>query len=473
MSQYPLKNKVIAVSLAALTLCLAPSAWGADVRALENDFTKVAETVGPAVVTVAMERTGKVKIFGPDQIFRNYFGQLPEREVKQQGLGSGVIFDKRGYILTNQHVIEGASSIAVILPDGRAFPAKLLGEDRRRDIAVLKIEGENIPVAELGSSDKLKPGQWAIAIGNPFGHIVKSPQPTVTVGVISALHRSLPVANQASDRIYVNLIQTDAAINIGNSGGPLCDLNGKVIGINVAMLGQSGGNVDIGFAIPIDTVKSVLDDLISGKKIAYGWIGIGAQDITPEMAKYFGLDSTTGALVAAIDNNGPGAKAGLKAGDVVLKFNGEAVNGSQSLIDKINNSKVGGAATLDIMRDKKPSVIRVIVGLRPDNRPIAPETEKAPLGRESKAEWRGMRVSSVTDELAKKLNISDRRGVVITDMASEGAAYAAGLRPGDVIREINRRGIIGVNDFAVVARAVKGNALVRTDKGYYIVGEGN
>jgi serine protease Do len=492
MSLSSSKLKLIAVSVAALLPCLAINAAGMDAKGLESDFTKVAGKVGPAVVTVAMERTGTVMVFGPgqpfiqrpgpqlppgqdpfEQFFKSYFGQLPQREFKQQGLGSGVIFDKRGYVLTNQHVVEGANKITVILPDSRAFPAKLLGEDKRRDIAVLKIEAQDLPVAELGDSDGLKPGQWAIAIGNPFGHIVRSPQPTVTVGVVSALHRSLPIANQAAERSYVNLIQTDAAINPGNSGGALCDLNGKVIGINVAMLGQGGGNVNIGFAIPINTVKSVLNELISGKTIAYGWIGVGAQNITPDMAQYFGLSSTAGAMIAAIDNTGPAARAGLKVGDIILKFNGEIVKNNQDLIDMINNSRPGDKAALDVIKDKKPSRVRVEIESRPEDRGAGVAAgPEVPAAKESGSEWRGGKVSPITDELARELNIQDRSGVVIVEMSSQGLMYNAGLRPGDVIREINRIQIRGADDFANVTRSLKGNALVRTDKGYYIVEEG-
>lgn len=383
-------SNMIAALAAALFISLPLSAMAADVRGLQDDFIKVGEEVGPAVVTVVMERTGKVMLFGPgqaffqrpgprfpqgqdpfEQFFQNYFGQLPQKEFKQQGLGSGVIFDKRGYILTNMHVIEGANKISVILPDGRAFPANVLGADKRRDIAVLKIEGSDLPVAELGDSDNLKPGQWSIAIGNPFGHIVRSPQPTLTVGVISALHRSLPIANQSAERSYVNLIQTDAAINPGNSGGPLCDIEGKVIGINVAMLGNPGASVNIGFAIPINTVKSVLDELIRGEKIAYGWLGLGAQDLNPDTVKLYGLNSTSGALIAGIDNSGPAAKAGLKSGDIVIGFNGEPINNSRDLVDKINNTKPGARVTLELIRDRRVGRIQTMVESRPEDRQAA------------------------------------------------------------------------------------------------------
>jgi serine protease Do len=450
----------------------------ADLRTVESGFENVIDTVGPAVVTIAMERTGKIiqqapLVQGPfNQYFRNYFGQNIEREVKQQGLGSGVIFDKSGYILTNQHVIEGASKITVILPDNRAFPAIVLGEDRRRDLACLKIDAAGLPAAEFGDSDKVRAGQWAIAIGNPFGHVVQSPQPTITVGVVSALHRSIPFANQAMDRSYVNLIQTDAAINPGNSGGPLCGIDGKVIGINVAMLNQGGGIVDIGFAIPINTVKLVLGDLMSGKKIAYGWMGIGAQDITPEMAKYLGLVSTSGTLIPVIDSAGPAAKAGLRPGDVILRFNGEDVKNSQGLMDKISATMVGDVVNLDIIRDKRPDKIRVVIGPRADIQASAGIGAQVVEAKDVTADWRGMRVSAVTDDLAARLGLADKSGVVVTDMSSQGAAFFSGLRPGDVIKEINRQQINTIGDFRKATTSFKGNVLVQTGKGYYIVEEG-
>jgi serine protease Do len=474
-----LKNKTVIAGLviAALSAPLSVSAYGADLRGVESDFEKVIENVGPTVVTVAMERTGKIIqqvpiVQGPfNQYIRNYFGQNIEREFKQQGLGSGVIYDKRGFILTNQHVIEGANKITVILPDSRAFPAQVLGEDRRRDLAVLKIEAPDLPVAELGDSDKIKQGQWAIAIGNPFGYIVRSPQPTITVGVISALHRSLPVFNQALDKSYVNLIQTDAAINPGNSGGPLCDINGKVIAINVAMLNQGGGNVDMGFAIPINTVKAILGELESGKKIASGWMGIGAQDISPEMANYLGLSSAAGAMIAAIENTGPAARAGIRPGDVVVRFNGDVINNTMDLMDKINKTTVDEVIDIDVVRDKKPVTIKVTIGPRPEGQTVILKQEEAKTAKGLTADWRGLRVSGVTDELAARLSLTSRNGVVITDMSTQGAAYSAGLRPGDVIKEINRQPISTIDDFKKAIAVLKGNALIQTEKGYYIVEE--
>ncbi|HDN85752.1 MAG TPA: trypsin-like serine protease, partial [Candidatus Omnitrophica bacterium] len=260
------------------------------IRDLEEATIKVAEKVGKAVVsisTVVRKKMGRWEFEPPfeDEFFRRFFeeffGEFP-RERKEIGLGSGVIIDKDGYILTNEHVIQGAEEIKVRLPDGREFKAEVKGVDKRSDLAVIKINAHNLPVAELGDSDNLKIGQWVVAIGNPFGFAIESPQPTVTVGVISALHRYLPRIGKR-ERFYDDLIQTDAAINPGNSGGPLVDLNGKVIGINVAIITTSGGYEGIGFAIPINRAKRILGKLIRGEKILYGWLGITIQDLNEDL----------------------------------------------------------------------------------------------------------------------------------------------------------------------------------------------
>ena len=331
---------------------------------IENAFTKVAEKVGPAVVTIYVDKVGRVALIGPNKVIaedeqtrefmKNFFGNIPQAEFKQQGFGSGVIIDKVGHILTNQHVINGANKITVILPDGRSFEAEVEGEDKRGDIAVLKIEAPDLPSAELGDSDSLKAGQWSIAIGNPFGNVVKSPQPTVTVGVISALHRSLPVTGQSVERSYLDLIQTDAAINIGNSGGPLCDLNGKVVGINVAMFSQGGGNTGMSFAIPVNRAKRILADLIKGRRVVYGWLGIGVQEAA---------GNSGGAVVAIVQKDSPAEASGLKAGDVIKTYGGEPVKGVKDLVSRINYSKVGEKVPIGISREGKTKTLMATIGV--------------------------------------------------------------------------------------------------------------
>ncbi|MFH1245641.1 MAG: trypsin-like peptidase domain-containing protein, partial [Candidatus Omnitrophota bacterium] len=317
-------------------------------QALENSFVKVAKEAGPAVVSISTERVekmssprGSFNFFGDDefeqffdQYFKDFFGEIPEREYKQKGMGSGFIIDAEGYILTNQHVVQDADKITVTLPDGRNCAAELKGSDMRSDLAVIKIEAQNLPVLKLGDSDGVRIGQWAIALGNPYGFAVGSAEPTVTVGIISALNRSLPQMYQS--RNYTDLIQTDAAINPGNSGGPLVNIKGEAIGINVAIFTTSGGNVGIGFAIPINDAKQILTRLISGEKVLYGWVGLSVQDMDEQLAEYFGISDRQGALVMKVLEGSPAQKAGFKEGDVIKKFAGQACMDVKSLLREIN-----------------------------------------------------------------------------------------------------------------------------------------
>jgi serine protease Do len=456
-------------------------------RDLKNAFVKVAEKVGPAVVSISSERVQKIPgrrqfYFGPhgqspfgddffDDFFRDFFGDMPDREYKQTGLGSGVIIDAEGYILTNEHVIGGAEKITVNLSDGRAFKATLKGTDPRSDLAVIKIEAKKLPYAELGDSDLVETGEWAVAIGNPFGFAVNSPKPTVTVGVVSAVHRSLPglPGGGAGERSYLDLIQTDAAINPGNSGGPLCDLNGKVIGINVAIVSTTGGYQGVGFAIPSNTARAIVGDLIKGKKIVYGWLGISAQDITDDMVKFFGLTEKTGVIVSGVLKDGPAQRAGIKAGDLILKIDGEAMSSSKDVVRKVGAKKPGEKITLDILRDKKPMQVVVAAGERPAE--TEAEEEGGPAQAEGKKEfaWRGIKVTNITADMAKRNNIEDRQGALVISVEPESPAYEAGLRRGDIIREINRMPTATKAEFEKAASKVKGDALVRTDKGYLVV----
>ena len=265
---------------------------------MQQHFVDVAKRIGPAVVSISTEVTEKVQMQSRDemfnQFFEDFFGQMPQREFKQRGLGTGVIINADGYILTNEHVVHGADKVTVTLPDGREFKGETKGADIRSDLAIVKIAAKNLPFAELGNSDAVKIGHWAIAIGNPFGFAVGGNEPTVTVGVISAIHRSI---RGPMDRDYSDLIQTDAAINPGNSGGPLVNLDGKVIGINAAIFSTTGGYQGLGFAVTSNKAKAILDQLIQGKKIRYGWLGVNVQPVTQELADYFKLDSKEGDLI--------------------------------------------------------------------------------------------------------------------------------------------------------------------------------
>ncbi len=440
---------------------------------LEAQFVEVSRRVGPAVVSIATEVTERMRIrrgassLGPfsgfeedffDRFFEDFFGSQPEREFKKRGLGTGVIIDADGYILTNEHVVHGADKMTVHLPDGREFKGKLQGADLRSDLAVIKIEAKNLPMVQLGDSDRVKSGQWAIAVGNPFGWAVGSAEPTVTVGVVSALGRSIQVGR--ADRDYTELIQTDAAINPGNSGGPLVNLAGEVIGINVAIFSTTGGYQGVGFAIPSNRAKAVLGDLILGKKVLYGWLGINVQDVTEELAQHFGLESKEGVIVAKVLPDSPGDQGGLKDGDVIRVYDGQPVKEVRDLLKRISQTPVGKRVTLGVLRDNRPVKVTVEIGERPG------ESELEDKAGET---WRGMTVGPLTPELAERLGLPEKAGVVIRGVEPGSAAEEAGLREGDLIFGINRLLIDSVADFQKVTRAVQGEALLKTSRGYVIL----
>ena len=445
-----------------------------DEQALENSFVRVAQEVGSAVVSISTEHTEKIgpqryfRFFGDeeferyfDQFFRDFFGEIPEREYTQRGLGSGFIIDEEGYILTNQHVIQNADKITVTLPDGRKFEAELKGSDLRSDLAVIKIKAHNLPVVELGNSDEIKIGQWAIAVGNPYGFAVGSAEPTITVGIVSALNRSLPQASKR--RNYIDLIQTDAAINPGNSGGPLANLRGEVIGINAAIFSPSGGNIGIGFAIPINTAKDILARLIAGEKILYGWLGISVQDLNEELAKYFGLTEPQGALVVKVLKTSPAEDAGFKEGDVIRKVAGKQIKDVRGLLREIGRTEVGRVINLEIIREKRVLTLRAKIGQRPEDfEEVLQASEKI---------WRGMEVSEITSELARRYAITEEQGIVVSYVEPQSRASEAGLSPGDVIISINNQRIKNMKDYESVIKTVKGNALIRADKGFKILKE--
>lgn len=447
----------------------------------ENAFIKVAEEVGPAVVSVSTERVERMRVrfyegpFGRDdffdQFFRDFFGELPEREFKERGLGSGVIIDKDGYVLTNEHIISNAEKIAVTLPDGREFKGTLKGKDPRSDLAIIKIDAKNLPVAKLGDSNDVKIGQWAIAIGNPFGFMVHSPKPTVTIGIISALERSLPrIAGR--DRDYTGLIQTDAAINPGNSGGPLVNIKGEVIGINVAIFSTSGGYQGVGFAIPINTAKDIVDTLIAGKKVLYGWLGVSVQEIDQKLAEYFNLPDEEGVLAAKVLPNSPAEKGGLKEGDIIRRFDGKNVKDLKSFLDMVTKAKVGSKVKIAIIRNSRPMAVDVEIGERPttveigEGPSVVEEPGEIPA---TKGAWRGLDVRDITPELAQRYHIRQNRGVVVINVEPDSPADEAGIIIGDVIDSINNEPIQNTADYNRVTQAIKGNTLVRTARGYTVI----
>jgi serine protease Do len=465
--------------------------------ALDNGFEgaieRVASSVGNAVVSISTEQNEKMggkryffrspnggNPFGGnssnDEFFRkffdDFFGDMPEREYKRIGLGSGFIIDPDGTILTNQHVVNEADKVTVTLPDGREFKAEIKGQDSRSDLAVIKINAKELPSLKLGDSSGLHIGQWVVAAGNPFGFALQNPEPTVTAGVISALHRSLGRA-MASDKNYNDLIQTDAAINPGNSGGPLVNLKGEVVGINVAIFSTTGGNQGIGFAIPSNSAKRVLAKLISGKTIQYGWLGITVQDLTQDLAKYFGLSDKNGVLVVSVLADGPAAKSGIKSGDIIKQVGDARINSVKELLTVVGNTDVGKKLSIRVLRDKKEASMDVIVGARPGEEQLSGEQDESGMPRKGgpAAAWRGLAVSEIDSEAARRLNLEEKAGVLVMAVKPNSPAEDAGIVPGDVIVEINRQKVAGFADYRRIIKELKGDALVVTARGYVILKE--
>ena len=330
-----------------------------------NAIVTAAQRAKPAVVSIGVTITRTYRPLDPfyddffDSFFRDFFYPRRYRQ-KIPRIGSGFIFDERGYILTNQHVINGAEEITLTLSDGREFKGKLVGEDKACDIAVIKIDGENLHCVELGDSDKLITGEWAIAIGNPFGNLIEESQPTVTVGVISATNRSFrPETSQK--HIYRDMIQTDAAINPGNSGGPLVNAEGRVIGINTFIFTRSGGSLGIGFAIPINRTKRVVEELIRYGKVRPVWYGFQAQDVTPEFAQALDLQRARGIIVTYVERGSPAQRAGLAKGDVILEADGRRIADAEDAKLMFYSHLVGDSLTITVLRKGKRLKLEMVL----------------------------------------------------------------------------------------------------------------
>jgi len=357
-----------AVLLVAAAACAWPHASAAGDSVADsrrNAITRAAERAGAAVVSVSVIQTQVVQespFFSllPDEFFERFYPPLQYRR-EVPGLGSGFLVNKDGYILTNAHVAQGARQIKVTLTDGRQFEAKLVGMDTGYDLAVLKIEGQDLPAAALGNSDDLIVGEWAIAIGNPFGFLLNDTKPSVTVGVVSATRRDIkPEAGMTS--VYKNMIQTDAAINPGNSGGPLVNSLGEVIGINTFIFSKSGGSIGLGFAIPINTAKKVFDEIVQYGRVRSVWIGVQVQDLTPYLAQGLGLTDRDGVVVSKVDRGSPAAKAGIVPGDIIRKVNGEKIRNSDEAGRSIFGAGVGDQVTLTVERDRKQRDVVLVLG---------------------------------------------------------------------------------------------------------------
>ena len=473
---------LLTVFLSILLVCSSYADPPKEALSLQDAFVKVSKEAGQAVVSISTEHTERYQTrYYPfaqleDQFFNEFFNDFfmegPEREFKRIGLGSGFIIDKEGYILTNEHVVRGADKITVTLPDGREFKGSLTGSDTYSDLAVIKIEPKGeLPFVKLGDSDNVRIGHWAIAIGNPFAFAVKNPEPTVTVGVVSALHRGLPATDKRT-REYSDLIQTDAAINPGNSGGPLVNIYGEVIGINVAIFTLSGGSEGIGFAVPVNAANKILNDLKQGKKVLYGWLGVIIQDMDASLASYFSLSDKSGVLISRIVEASPAEKAGLKAGDIIVSLDDEKLKNTQDLIRTLLKKSIGEKVTLGVIREQKVYTAIVEIGERPEEKPIVaqknPEQEAPQKPIKS---WRGLEISDITAEIAQRFKLKAGSGVIVAAVQPGSPAENAGIRPGDVIYEINRVPIKGIREYLASINKTSGDVLIGTYRGYVVLKE--
>ncbi len=420
-----------------------------------SGFTEVAKAVTPAVVNITTSGVEKIADSGNSRDrMEEFFGSpwgpfgprrfgppMEPRERRDGGQGSGVIVAPDGYVLTNNHVIAGARTVTVTLPDKREFKGRIVGTDPKTDIAVIKIDGSNLPTIPWGDSSKLQVGEYVLAIGNPFGL-----NSTVTLGIVSALGRGRMGITQ-----YEDFIQTDAAINPGNSGGALVNTRGELVGINTAIFSQTGGYQGVGFAVPTTMSKPIYESLIKTGKVVRGYLGVGIQDLTPDLAKSFGVSDGKGAVVTEVKEEGPADRGGLKQGDVITMFQGAAIDDAVALQRAVTRTPVGSNATVTVIRDGRKKDLTVSVGELPDSTQVA----KAETGGTDHP-LAGLAVQDLDRNTAQELGLKGKlQGVVVMSVEPDSSAERAGLMPGDVIREINKQPVTSAKDYDRVAADLK------------------
>jgi serine protease Do len=432
--------------------CLAAPAFAqkSETRLVPLDFSRLSEIASPAVVNIRTVKTTKGEgsrfrrfqrnPWGKDHpfndFFERFFGDNPQPEFKQRSLGSGFIIDKDGYIVTNNHVIEDADQIKVKLKNGQEFEAEIVGRDANTDIALIKLtSAQELPFVKLGDSTKLKVGDWVMAIGNPFGL-----EHTVTAGIVSAKGRVI------GSGPYDDFIQTDASINPGNSGGPLLNLQGEVVGINTAIVATGQG---IGFAIPMNLARGIIEQLIARGEVTRGWLGVAIQDLTQELAEYYDIPDEKGVLVTDVFPGDPAEKAGIKPKDVVIEVNGKKVTTSRELSRTIADIGIGERAKILVLRDGKKKTFKVKIAKREESKLTARRTPQ------EEGDELGIRVTDVTSEIARRFNLTAAEGVVVTGVESGSKGSEAGIAVGDMIKEINHRTIKTVKDYQSVLKQIQ------------------
>ena len=445
-----------------------------------SSFSPVVKKVAPSVVNVFTTKTVRnpmpeITPFFDDPFFRRFFGspfgdnegRRQPRTFKERSLGSGVIVTKDGYILTNNHVVDGADEIKVARDkDKKQFTAKVVGRDPRTDIAVLKIDAKDLPFIMFADSDKIDVGDVVLALGNPFGV-----GQTVTMGIVSATGRG-----GMGIEDYEDFIQTDAAINPGNSGGALVDAEGRLVGLNTAILSRSGGNQGVGFAIPANLARSVMDQLIEKGKIERGFLGVGIKDLTPELARQFKVpDNAGGALVTQLEDRSAAAEAGVQSGDVIIELNGTPVKDRRNLQLMVGRLSPGDKVSLKVLRDGKEKTFTVALKEMPEQKLVSANNE--PGDNESDA-LNGVTVGDIDSAARSQFNIPDRvKGALITEVDPDSASYEAGLRPGDVIQEIDHKRVTNAAEAVEVSKHVKTKQVLvrfwsRGGSDYVVVDEG-
>lgn len=444
-----MRMTIRSVSAAIVTLFLIPLAAHAQgSQPLERNWIEeVAEQVLPSVVNISSVKKVTVNrspLFS-DPFFRDFFGDGIPRERVQQALGSGVIVSGDGYIVTSNHVVSGADEVEVRLSDERVFTAKIIGNDPKSDVAVIKIDAKDLPVIKIGKSSNLRIGSFVLALGNPYGLAG-----TVTHGIISALGRSgLGITE------YENFIQTDAPINPGNSGGALVNMDGELIGINTAILSQTGGNIGIGFAIPVDLVMDIVESLRKYGRVVRGWLGVTVQEITPEIAEAMELKTPRGVLIADVIKGSPAAEAGIRQGDVVVSINGKEVNDPSALQFLVSEIAPGTKVPVTVIRNGSRKSVTVTIG----------DLSEAEVPRdtylvEDNRFLEGARIAELSPPLRESLEVPNNvDGVVVAGVESNSPASSTGLRPGDVIVAINGRKIAGISEFKQLLQSVNGRRM--------------